>query len=250
MQREVPRILFQSVFPGGTHAGGQSHAYAVSPDGQRFLIPQFENVAAGFGRGAGGGFNAAIVFAVPSVSADRRAATSTNSSSTAPITVVLNWTQMMKQQKIGTTMSLEPGTRLGPYEVLATISTGSQAGAGSDERYKASDTRLNRVVALKVLSPEFSEHPEMKARLESDARTISSLNHPNICALIEVGEAATGHEPPVTARFLVSEYVEGETLAQRLARGPLELQDALNAGHRDGRFAGQGAPAGRRARQG
>ena len=67
VQREVPRILFQSVFPGGTHAGGQSHAYAVSPDGQRFLIPQFENVAAGFGRGGGAGFNAAIVFAVPAV---------------------------------------------------------------------------------------------------------------------------------------------------------------------------------------
>ena len=99
VQREVPRILFQSVFPGGTHAGGQFHAYAVSPDGQRFLIPQFENVAVGFGRGAGAGFNAAIVFAVPTVLADRRAATAPNSSSTAPITVVLNWTQMMKQQK-------------------------------------------------------------------------------------------------------------------------------------------------------
>jgi serine/threonine protein kinase len=129
-------------------------------------------------------------------------------------------------------MSLAPGTRLGPYEVLATIpggSPGSSAGAANSDsdRYKASDTRKNRVVAIKVLSPEFSDHPEMKARLESDARTISSLNHPNICALIEVGEAATSHEPPVTARFLVSEYVEGETLAQRLARRPLELQDAL-----------------------
>ena len=72
----------------------------MSPDGQRFLIPQFENVAIGFGRGAGSGFNAAIAFAVPNVLADRRATTPTNSSSsTAPITVVLNWTQMMKQQK-------------------------------------------------------------------------------------------------------------------------------------------------------
>jgi dipeptidyl aminopeptidase/acylaminoacyl peptidase len=98
VQREVPRILFQSVFPGGTHAGGQFHAYAVSPDGQRFLIPQFENVAVGFGRGAGAGFNAAVVFAVPSVLADRRGATAPNSSSTAPITVVLDWTQMMKKK--------------------------------------------------------------------------------------------------------------------------------------------------------
>ena len=149
-------------------------------------------------------------------------------------------------------MSLEPGTRLGPFEVLATISTGDAGGAasaGSDDRYKATDTRKNRVVAIKVLSPELSEQPDMKARLERDARTISSLNHPNICALIEVGEAATSHEPPITARFLVSEYVEGETLAQRLARGPLELQDALTMADRVGRFAGQGASPWRRARR-
>ena len=112
-------------------------------------------------------------------------------------------------------MALEPGTRLGTYEVLAPI------GVEPDERYKASDTQLNRVVALKVLPSEFSEHPEMKERLERDSRTISSLNHPQICALV-----AVGHQDPATD-FLVTEYVEGETLAQRLARGPLELQEAL-----------------------
>ena len=79
-------------------------------------------------------------------------------------------------------MPLDPGTRLGPYEVLAPLS----AGAESDERYKATDSRANRLVSLRVLPPEFAEHPEMRQRLERDARTISSLNHPNICALVEV----------------------------------------------------------------
>ena len=116
-------------------------------------------------------------------------------------------------------MSLDPGTRLGPYEVLAPLSAGT---SGAEERYKASDTRLNRLVVIKVLSPEFSD-PEMKQRLERDARTISSLNHPNISALVEVGH----HDP--STEFLVTDYVEGETLAQRLTRGPMELQEALKA---------------------
>ena len=77
----------------------------------------------------------------------------------------------------------------------------------------------------------------MKERLERDARTISSLNHPNICALVDVG-----HEDPATD-FIVTEYVEGETLAQRLTRGPLELQEALTVGDRDGRRARQSASA-------
>src|SRR5262245_65315189 len=111
-------------------------------------------------------------------------------------------------------MSLDPGTRLGPYEVLAPI------GEGSD-RYKASDTRLNRVVALKALPPEFSGHPGMKERLERESRTISSLNHPLICTPVDVI-----HQDPASD-FLVSEYVEGETLAQRLAHGPMELAEAL-----------------------
>jgi len=112
-------------------------------------------------------------------------------------------------------MSLEPGTRLGPYEVLAPI------GGRTEGRYKASDTQRNRIVTLKVLPPEFSEAPEMKERLERDARTISSLNHPHISAPIDVG-----HQDPST-HFVVTEYVEGETLAERLARGPLELHEAL-----------------------
>lgn len=114
-------------------------------------------------------------------------------------------------------MSLEPGTRLGPYEVLGAI------GDAATGRYKASDTRRNRIVALKVLPPEFSGQPEAKARLERDTRTISSLNHPNIPAPIDVG-----HQDPSTD-FVVTEYVDGETLGQRLARGPLELHETLLA---------------------
>ena len=112
-------------------------------------------------------------------------------------------------------MSLPPGTRLGPYEVLSTL------GEEPEERYKASDTQMNRVVTLKMLPPGFSEHPEMKARLEQDTRTISSLNHPNISALVGVG-----HQDPAID-FVVAEYVEGETLAERLARGPMDLPEAL-----------------------
>jgi serine/threonine protein kinase len=115
-------------------------------------------------------------------------------------------------------MSLEPGTRLGPYEVLEAIPGGSGETA---ERYKASDTRANRLVTLQVLPLELSERPEMKQRLERDTRTISSLNHPNILGLIELG-----HQAPSTD-FFVTEYVEGETLTQRLTRGPLDLQEVL-----------------------
>jgi Tol biopolymer transport system component len=114
-------------------------------------------------------------------------------------------------------MALDPGTRLGPYEVLGTIDSGVTE---PNERYKASDTRVNRVVSLKVLPPELST-PEMKARIESDARTISSLNHPNICALMDVGH----HEP--STDFVVAEFVEGETLAERLKRGPLPIAEAI-----------------------
>jgi Tol biopolymer transport system component/predicted Ser/Thr protein kinase len=92
IEREVPRSLFQSVYLSAVHAGGQYHAYAVSADGQRFLIPQFESVAAGFGRGGRGGINAAIAAVVAAVAADRHAASAPTAQSSAPITVVLGWT--------------------------------------------------------------------------------------------------------------------------------------------------------------
>lgn len=112
-------------------------------------------------------------------------------------------------------MPLEPGTKLGPYEILASVGS-SDSGA-----YKASDTRLNRTVAIKVLPPDFSENSEVRERLESDARKVASLKHPHICALIDVGQQDG-------AAYIVTEYLEGETLAQRLQRGSLEMEEALN----------------------
>src|SRR5262245_46241388 len=116
-------------------------------------------------------------------------------------------------------MALPPGTKLGPYEVLAPIDSG--VAEPDSERYKASDTRANRIVALKVLQADLAT-PETRARLERDSRTISSLNHPNIAALLDVG-----HQEP-SMHFVVGEFVEGETLAERLKRGPLPLADVIS----------------------
>jgi hypothetical protein len=91
IQREVPRTLFQSLFMGELHDRSESHAYGVSPDGQRFLVPQFDSLNNGFGRGGPGGFANAVSFALPAVTADRRGASTSASRSTDPITVVINW---------------------------------------------------------------------------------------------------------------------------------------------------------------
>ena len=112
-------------------------------------------------------------------------------------------------------MPLTPGTRLGPYEVLAPIGAG-----GMGEVYKARDTRLDRAVAIKVLPSNLSSNPELRARLDREARAISSLSHPNICTLYDVGHQE-GHD------FLVLEFLEGETLADRLKRGPLPIEEVL-----------------------
>src|SRR5512139_3061156 len=129
-------------------------------------------------------------------------------------------------------MSLSPGTRLGPYEITALIGAG-----GMGEVYKARDTRLDRSVAIKVLPPEFSADPDRRARFEREAKTIAGLNHSHICTLYDVGE----HEG---STFLVMEHLTGETLAQRLQKGPLpleqalgvatEIADAWSAAHRQG----------------
>jgi len=129
-------------------------------------------------------------------------------------------------------MGLTSGTRLGPYEIV------SAAGAGGmGEVYKARDTRLERTVAIKVLSPGLAASPELKARFEREARVISALNHPHICHLYDIGK-----EDGID--FLVMEYLEGETLAERLEKGPLltrqllqyaiEVADALDKAHRQG----------------
>src|SRR5689334_19158041 len=114
-------------------------------------------------------------------------------------------------------MSLIPGTRLGPYEILSSIGAG-----GMGQVYKARDTRLGRDVAVKVLSAEFAADDEFRARFEREARNISALDHPNICTLYDVGQEQSTH-------YLVMQYLEGETLATRLERGPLPLDQAVKA---------------------
>ncbi|MGH9366791.1 MAG: serine/threonine-protein kinase, partial [Thermoanaerobaculia bacterium] len=117
-------------------------------------------------------------------------------------------------------MSLQTGARLGPYEILSLLGAG-----GMGEVYSARDTRLERTVAVKVLPQHLSASPEVRQRFEREAKTISQLSHPHICALYDVGR-------------------EGETLSGRLAKGPLpveqtlrygvEIADALDKAHRQG----------------
>ena len=115
-------------------------------------------------------------------------------------------------------MTLAAGTRLGPYEILSLLGEG-----GMGVVYKAKDTRLERIVAVKVLSEKLAAHPDRKARFEREAKAISKLNHPHIATLYDIGE-----EDGID--FLVMEYIEGETLADRLRRGPLSREDALGYG--------------------
>ncbi len=129
-------------------------------------------------------------------------------------------------------MSLKAGTYLGPYEVLAPLGAG-----GMGEVYRARDTRLDRTVAIKVLPAQLADSPERRQRFEREAKAISSLNHPHICTLHDVGQQGG-------IDFLVMEYLEGDTLAQRLTKGPLvleqvlqyatEIADALDKAHRKG----------------
>src|SRR6202795_1726415 len=101
-------------------------------------------------------------------------------------------------------MTLAAGTKLGPYEILSAIGAG-----GMGEVYKARDTRLDRIVAIKVLPTHLAGRAVLRERFEREAKTIASLNHPHICTLHD-----TGHQDGID--FLVMEYLEGETLAQRL----------------------------------
>jgi Tol biopolymer transport system component/tRNA A-37 threonylcarbamoyl transferase component Bud32 len=129
-------------------------------------------------------------------------------------------------------MAILPGRRLGPYEILSAIGAG-----GMGEVYKARDTRLERTVAIKVLPTHLADREELRERFEREAKTVASLNHPHICTLYD-----TGHQDDID--FLVMEYIEGETLAQRLQKGPLPIQqvlqyaieiaDALDKAHRKG----------------
>jgi eukaryotic-like serine/threonine-protein kinase len=126
-------------------------------------------------------------------------------------------------------MPFSAGTRLGPYNILSLLGAG-----GFGEVYKARDTQLDRTVAVKILP---SADPELKARFDREAKAIAALTHPHICTLYDVG-----HQDGTD--YLVMEYLEGQTLADRLERGPLnpdnalkiaiEMADALDKAHRAG----------------
>ncbi|MCK6685460.1 MAG: protein kinase [Thermoanaerobaculia bacterium] len=111
-------------------------------------------------------------------------------------------------------MEIAPGARLGPYEIVSRIGAG-----GMGEVWRGRDSRLGRSVAIKVLPKEFAQDKELRRRFEREARIISQLNHPNICTLHDVGEG-----------YLVMEFLEGESLAERLRKGPLPVRDALKLG--------------------
>src|SRR5262245_61477877 len=129
-------------------------------------------------------------------------------------------------------MTLRPATRLGPYEILSVLGRG-----GMGEVYRARDARLQRDVAIKTLPAGVATDQGRRARFEREAQTISQLSHPNICAIYDIG-----HADDVT--FLVMEYIEGESLADRLRRGPIpwntalpwaiEVASAIDAAHRRG----------------
>jgi serine/threonine protein kinase len=129
-------------------------------------------------------------------------------------------------------MALTPGTKLGPYEIQSPLGAG-----GMGEVYRARDTRLDRTVAIKVLTEGLESTPEVRQRFDREARAVSSLNHPHICALYDVG-----HQDGID--YLVMEYLEGQTLAARIEKGPLptpellrtasQIADALDKAHRRG----------------
>lgn len=129
-------------------------------------------------------------------------------------------------------MSIQEGSNLGPYQIIALLGAG-----GMGEVYRAKDTRLNRTVAIKVLPSHLSGNSDLRQRFEREARAVSSLNHPNICTLYDVG-----HQNGTD--YIVMEYLEGETLASRLRNGPLsqsdllrysvQIADALDKAHKHG----------------
>src|SRR6266567_8659411 len=129
-------------------------------------------------------------------------------------------------------MPIGIGTKLGPYEIISQLGAG-----GMGEVYRARDTRLDRAVAIKVLHDHLSAKPELRQRFEREARAISNLSHPHICTLHDVG-----HQDGID--YLVMEFIEGEPLADRIAKGALpteqvlryaiQVADALDIAHRGG----------------
>jgi len=129
-------------------------------------------------------------------------------------------------------MTIQAGTKLGPYEILAPAGAG-----GMGEVYRAKDTRLERTVAIKILPAHLSPDPDLRQRFEREAKAVSSLNHPHICTLHDIG-----HQDGTD--YLVMEFIEGETLSSRLQKGPIttelllqysiQIADALDKAHREG----------------
>lgn len=129
-------------------------------------------------------------------------------------------------------MALANGTRLGPYEIIAPLGAG-----GMGEVYRARDTRLDRTVAIKILPPHFADDAMRRQRFEREAKVVSSLNHPNICTLHDIGRQDG-------VDFIVMEFLEGQSLAERLEKGPLpapqvlqygtQIASALDRAHRNG----------------
>jgi eukaryotic-like serine/threonine-protein kinase len=115
-------------------------------------------------------------------------------------------------------VTVASGSRFEPYEILVPLGAG-----GMGEVYRARDTRLDRTVAVKVLSSSLSANPEARLRFDREARAISQLSHPQICTLFHVG-----HQDGID--YLVMELLEGETLNTRVARGPLPLDEAVRHG--------------------
>jgi eukaryotic-like serine/threonine-protein kinase len=118
----------------------------------------------------------------------------------------------------GARMAFTFGKKLGPYEIISALGAG-----GMGEVYRACDTRLDRTVAIKILPADLSSNLEAKQRFEREGRAISSLNHPNICTLYDIGQQ-DGID------YLVMEFLEGQTLADRLVKGPLPLDQLLKCG--------------------
>ena len=129
-------------------------------------------------------------------------------------------------------MAIQPGTRLGPYEVVAQLGAG-----GMGEVWRGRDTRLDREVAIKILPDSIAANETARARFEREAKVISSMSHPHICVLYDVGHEGVTH-------YLVMELIEGESLSERLKRGPLppadvlgygsQIADALDRAHKQG----------------
>src|SRR5262249_37068962 len=125
------------------------------------------------------------------------------------------WAAAAAARLVAGQRSLEPGASLGPYHIERFLAAG-----GMGEVYRARDARLDRTVAIKVLPAELASDPQFRERFDREARVISQLDHPHICALYDVGDESG-------TSFLVMQYLEGETLEQRLTNGAVPLEAAL-----------------------